>query len=481
MSQRFTATSARMGCLVLIACAAGCGAVDDDAPRPGVSAPTAGATAGVGGGVAAGVGGGVAGSTAMPPSSTPIPCDVQQAAATCQGCHSSPTKFGAPMPLVTHEDFAKADYVVATTQGMMGQTIKVAELARMRLNDSAAPMPPTTTEMAPAHRTVLDTWLAAGAVAGTEADRTCMIDTMPPDTGVGGGLIARTELGEVCYDLPVHGGQTEDDTTKYDVTEGEHYAEWYYSVPWGAGEVASRFGAKFDNEQVLHHWLLYTDDSGQPPGSHHVVQGNTSGAQLLAGWGAGGNDVEMPDDVGLELPAPGTMIQVQWHFYNPTGQVQQDGTVVQVCTVPAGSRPKTASMTWLGTENLGGPFGMGQGTQEFSGTCNNDSGADINIVMFWPHMHKLGRNMRSSINGVDVFNKPFQHKDQIQYPMEPQIVLKPGESIVSTCTFMNDTGRSVGFGSSSDQEMCFQFAYAYPAHALDNGATGLNGASNNCW
>jgi hypothetical protein len=42
-------------------------------------------------------------------------------------------------------------------------------------------------------------------------------------------------------------------------------------------------------------------------------------------------------------------------------------------------------------------------------------------------------------------------------------------------TFNNDTDRGVPFGESSDDEMCYQFALAYPAHALGNGASSLLG------
>ena len=63
----------------------------------------------------------------------------------------------------------------------------------------------------------------------------------------------------------------------------------------------------------------------------------------------------------------------------------------------------------------------------------------------------------------------------------PQVVLKPGDTITSTCTFQNDTGGNVAFGPSTKQEMCYQFSFSYPARALENGALGLIGATNVCW
>ena len=56
-----------------------------------------------------------------------------------------------------------------------------------------------------------------------------------------------------------------------------------------------------------------------------------------------------------------------------------------------------------------------------------------------------------------------------------------GDVIESTCTFNNTTTSSVAFGQSTEQEMCYQFALAYPYDALNNGVLSLIGATNTCW
>ena len=119
-----------------------------------------------------------------------------------------------------------------------------------------------------------------------------------------------------------------------------------------------------------------------------------------------------------------------------------------------------------------------------TGSCVNDSNAPIHIIQFVPHMHTIGRNMKSVVkrkNGMmeEVFNKPFANNSQLQY--DTHVTMEPGETIISTCTFQNDGARSVGFGTSTTQEMCYQFAVSYPAHALDNGVISLIGATNTCW
>ena len=299
-------------------------------------------------------------------------------------------------------------------------------------------------------------------------------------------LIARD--GETCWEFQTHGVASPTDTTKFQIQDGESYSQFYFDVPWPAGSLATRFGADFDNLKVLHHYLVFSSRTANAHGTiSRNVLGTTLGenAELLAGWAAGGCTTTYPQDVGVKLPETGK-IMVQWHHYNSTGSAQSDGSKVQICTVPAGSRPNVAGITFLGTENFNGLLGMGPGKQQFGGTCTNDSGAPINIIGFMPHMHTIGKHMLSVVNkaggGTEtVFDKPFVWDQQVNYMRDTPYVLQPGDSITSTCTYQNDTGMNVAFGQSTHQEMCYQFALSYPYNALNNGVISLIGATNTCW
>jgi hypothetical protein len=238
---------------------------------------------------------------------------------------------------------------------------------------------------------------------------------------------------------------------------------------------------------VLHHWLLFTTTShgADTDGTHETVNGSQFGdaAQLVAGWAVGGSDVCLPKTIGLQLPPGGTMLNLQWHFFNSTNSPQDDASSVLVCTVPDNTRPNLASMTWLGSENLDLQPGM---MTKKSGSCPNGSGAPIHIWAVWPHMHTLGRHMSAVVHraaGGDemVFDHDFDFMHQVHYPQTPEIVLQPDDVIESTCTYDNATDQAVSFGSSTTEEMCYNFVYAYPARALDNGVPSLIGATDTCW
>lgn len=483
-----------------------------------------GGTAGISG---AGAGGG------LQPSGLAMPCEVETIVkARCQSCHGAQLIGGAPMTLVTLDDFQR-DYTLKTTPGMIGQTMKTFQIAKIRVNrENGTGAMPQGAALAAADLATLNNWLVGGAQAGTACAQVtggtggggAVSGTGGSTAGQGGGgdVTAGTggaggteephdgyrainrctgdgaaeafqpltpRDGEVCYEFVAHGISSPSDTSKFSVPIDESYNQFYYEIPWPAGTVATRFGARFDNLQVLHHWLGFTSTSANPPGTVAAnVTGTTLGesSELVGGWAVGGCNTEFPEDVGLVLPDTGS-IMIQWHHYNTTGAPQLDGSAVQWCTVPKAMRPNLAGITFLGTENFNGPFGMPAGQRsEFTTGCTNNTAAPITIIGFNPHMHLLGVNMKSAVQRSTgapetVFDEPFVFDQQVNYDMDPYVVLQPGDRIDTTCTFDNTTTANVAFGQSTNQEMCYQFAVSYPYGALNNGVLSLIGATNTCW
>jgi hypothetical protein len=518
-------------CAALVSAGVGCGATpasSNNSPMGTAGAPSVGLPG------ASPVGPTLPGSsngvTAMPGSTAPVagavPCDVDTVVKSrCQTCHGATPIGGAPMSLVTLADF-KSDHVVRTTKPLMGQTVKVYELARIRINgEMNTPKMPQGASLVPADFMVLNAWLAAGAQAGAACPSgstggggtTGGAGTAMGTGGMGGSgivnpvggspIIADTTPdqcagdpnlfkplvavpGETCYEFQTHGVTGVADTSKFMIPTGESYNQFYFAIPWQPGTVATRFGAKFDNLAVLHHWLGFSTTSGQPAGTVSPnVTGTTlgEGTELVGGWAVGGCNVNFPPDMGLKLPDSGG-IMIQWHHFNSTGAPAMDGSSVQWCTVPAAMRPNIGGLTFLGTEDLNGPTGMPAGQEsKFSGTCTNNSGKPITIVGFDPHMHLLGTHMTSTVQraGGGPMEMPFDHSflfdHQVNYMLSKGYVLQPGDSITSTCTFNNTTTANVAFGQSTKQEMCYQFTFAYPYGALNNGVISLIGAGNTCW
>jgi hypothetical protein len=513
--------------VVLVVVGFGCSATPDANTGPGGTVLPPGPAGQAGASGAAGAGmipvnpmGGTAGTgvQVIPPGGS-MPCAVETVVKnSCQGCHGAQPIGGAPMSLLTRADFQK-DWMVRTTTQLAGRTMKMYELARIRVNQEMGTgvMPQGAVQFTDSDKTMLTSWLQGGAPEGTAC-------ATPPGTagtgptgmaGTGGGtagstgnpnpmgegtfnrcvgpdaiadalepLVARD--GETCWEFLTHGVSSPTDTTPFSVPRGETYNQFYYKIPWPANSVATRFGADFDNLPVLHHWLGFFSQSNNPDG--HVareVTGTTLGesSELVGGWAVGGCNVVMPDNIGLKMPDTGR-IMIQWHHNNSTGSAQPDSTKVQWCTVPAAMREHVAGITFLGTEDFNGLIGMPPGESNYTTQCTNNSQGPITIIGFTPHMHLLGSNMQSWLEGgqnTPVFNQPFKFDQQYNYLVQPYVVLEPGDTIWTRCSFNNTTGGNVAFGQPTTSEMCYNFAIAYPYDALNSGNISLIGATNTCW
>jgi hypothetical protein len=108
----------------------------------------------------------------------------------------------------------------------------------------------------------------------------------------------------------------------------------------------------------------------------------------------------------------------------------------------------------------------------------------IHVLYSWPHMHKLGNHLKSVINRADgtsevMYDGDFNFEFQVVY--DSPALLNPGDTVTTTCDYKNTTNREITFGSSTELEMCFNFTYAWPAHALDNPGGALLSSSNSCF
>jgi hypothetical protein len=347
-------------------------------------------------------------------------------------------------------------------------------------------MPPLSAgKLAAGERAALASWAQAGAPPAPVGAAACE-KRQPPAVEPAQPTAADDAH---CYDLTVHGESTAGDSSPFMIAPGESYNCFYFDVPWKTPTESVAFKSKLDNQSALHHWFLYAMPSNHASGT---VERNCSplhldGPQMLAGWAPGGKDMQMPEGVAAETAAPGTTLMLEWHYFNNTDAPLADKSTVSVCGVPAGSRPNTASITWLGTEDFG--LGMpAHAMTSVSGTCTparkGAAEKPIQLLYTIPHMHQYGTHLAIDLLRADgskqaVFDQPFQENNQSF--VETRAVVGSTDKLVTTCTYMNGGDSPVGYGSPfGNGEMCYAFVLAYPAHALDNGARSLLGANNAC-
>ncbi|HET6583774.1 MAG TPA: hypothetical protein VFG69_10005 [Nannocystaceae bacterium] len=385
--------------------------------------------------------------------------------ANCQGCHGDPPAFGAPMPLV---DFADL-HVPAVTD----PTRKVLEMVAERVVDEAKPMPPTT-GMEASDRDVLLQWIAAGAPEDPTAD--CgEVDDGGEDTG-DAALPCEPDLV-----LTAHANASAEKFQVPSVGADNLYMCFAFEAPFDVPTQATAWAPIIDDERVVHHWILYRTTAAQIEGAASPCDVTLQlSTEFVAGWAPGGGNVVMPDDVGLELGGPGDWYLLQVH-YNNTAQYTDalDQSGVAFCTTDT-PREKTAGILSLGSIGISIPAGAED--HQVQGTCTGFS------TFFWPelhlmgasaHMHELGRAMRTDVHHLDgatetVLDVPaFDFDSQGMYMLDPEIVVKPGDTLTTTCTYDNPNAWPVFFGEGTNDEMCFDFVLAYPIDALPSRNCGI--------
>lgn len=287
---------------------------------------------------------------------------------------------------------------------------------------------------------------------------------------------------DYCFNVVAHNDQTPlaSDPSPFKVKASEFIHEFQFKVPYDKPVWALSTRPIIDNVKVVGEWLLFQMGRGGTDGSHADGIGLELNNAMLTGWAPGGNPLDMPADVGLEMPDPGGFVLLEHLYYNATGTPALDRSGVRVCVTY--SKPAhPASLVWLGTENISSiPANQ---TGSATGICTTwKKDGDVHVLQAVPHMHKLGTRLRTVINraggGTDVVvDKPFVFTEQRAYAMDA--IVHANDTLSTTCTWQNTTSASVGFGVSLTQEVCYDYVVYYPAHALE-GVGGIEGSTNMC-
>ncbi len=386
-----------------------------------------------------------------------LPCDVVDVLArNCGECHGTEPKFGAPMPLASYDDFQ----IPAVTDPARPVHAVVAE----RIATDDRPMPPIE-PMSDADREVLADWIDAGAQLDPTAD--CGPADGPSDD--------TDELP--CVPDVVMTAHGADPNEAYAVPESgadNLYMCFAFKSPFAAGAQATAWAPVIDDERVVHHWILYRTKlpqvSAGPFPCDVTLQVTTD---FVAGWAPGGGTVVLPDDVGLDLGGPDDWYILQLHYNNTAGYADAlDRSGVAFCTAEE-ERPNMAGIVSLGS--LGIAIPPGAQDHDVVGVCSGLHTLfwpDMHIIGASPHMHELGTAMQSTVHRIDgtkqdlMANPAFDFSNQGMHFPDEEIIVHPGDSIITTCTYDNPHAWPVLFGEGTNDEMCFNFVLAYPVNTL---------------
>jgi hypothetical protein len=368
----------------------------------------------------------------------------------CQSCHAEQPQFGAPMSLVSFADL-EAPSVSDAMQS-------VRERVSARIHDAQRPMPPGG--MSAANVAILDAWLDAGGGAG--ADPTCA-GLAPAPVPTESADFVWPEDCEEFFTLTT--SSRTNPAEKYVVPAGsEEHPQFIFDAPWGNDDVQVLAHRPItDNSRILHHWILYENSTGG-------LFGGGLGGKFLVGWAPGSQgNTGMPDDVGMYMPGGADTLRLDVHYYNlGSTQAESDASGVELC-ITRTPRPFTATVSGL-TGNANAR--VGRSDNATSCTVNLTGTDQVTFLSVSPHMHKLGVHAKLELTRdgqtTALHDGPFDFEDQRIYELD-NVAIRDGDVLTTTCSYENDTGRSVGFGENSDDEMCFNFVTYYPMGAFQCG------------
>lgn len=349
----------------------------------------------------------------------------------CQVCHSSSPVAGAPMPLVTYDDFMKP--------AVSDPSRKVYELVDERTHDEARPMPPAgvlaSDKLAP-----LEAWIKAGSA---EPKRACET----PST------VMRKQPDESwpkdCEDIYTVVAHDPDDPKKpFTIPPNEEIHPYILvDAPWGDDDVQLLATRPItDNETAVHHWILW----------------ESKDRINLTFWAPGATGDSFPEDVGLYMPKGKASLGLDMHYYNKNSdKPAYDRSGLEMCVTRKHRRPKTATLYGL----------FGNATvppkQRVENTTSCTVKGELHLIGVTPHMHHMGRRgylslQRGGTGPIEVLHDgPFSFEEQTIKPIEDTLI-KEGDVLTTRCTFENTTDRMVSFGEDTEDEMCINWVRYYP-------------------
>ncbi len=237
-------------------------------------------------------------------------------------------------------------------------------------------------------------------------------------------------------------------------------SETYRCARWTLSE--DTYISKFivNASEGTHHTVLTRSATQMGPDGDYPCDAAALGHNMLFSSGVGTNDMEFPAGVAVKIPA-GTQLNLNIHLFNTSDTELKGRSAIEVVLAEASEVQHEAEMIFAGTQNIS--LSSGNTEQTVSGGCNAPE--DTTIVALWPHMHQWGTRMGIELSrdgqSIASFDQPFSFYEQKSY-IETWDV-KAGDRIQVSCSYINQSGRRVFFGDSSESEMCFAGFYRYPA------------------
>ena len=173
--------------------------------------------------------------------------------------------------------------------------------------------------------------------------------------------------------------------------------------------------------------------------------------------GVGTGELVLP--TGWPDGAGRAAVGVSLHLFNATSDDLSGLSGLEVIPADPSEVEHTASLSY------NGPMGFNIGAGEEETVVHETTLAAQTLVGIFPHMHQLGTEFRAVLRrsggeSVVLYDDEYQFESQEFVPLA-EIEVQSGDILETSCTWINTTKFPVGWGTSSEAEMCYSILMSY--------------------
>ena len=222
-----------------------------------------------------------------------------------------------------------------------------------------------------------------------------------------------------------------------------------------------------------HHFIVYrvndTEERPEPFPCTPFIEtlDPTRGAPLMITQKADDRLI-LPEGVAYTLE-PNQMIRLELHYINVQADAQMAEATSTFIPIPEEELEAEADIVFMGTADITiPPMDTATSGPTFIGVPPTLNG--VNYFAITGHEHQWGTDVYvetaagPGLSGTAVYDVPqFLWDEPETVEHDPPFTLPDGGGFNLTCQWDNRSDKTVGFGTSVDDEMCFFWAYYYPS------------------
>ena len=224
----------------------------------------------------------------------------------------------------------------------------------------------------------------------------------------------------------------------------------------------------FENHMAAgsHHMFLFLDSANQDQPLQDCQQGGFEFGPYVFTTQNRDSTLTYPDTVGMAIPG-NTGLEIDVHYINATQSPIMATVATTMYVAPNGSVTQHAGTIFMNNVGISVPYNASAPDMETSHTASCSLPFGANLMLAGSHMHNRGTDFLATSGGTTIFHTTdWQEPPPAVFNPPMQI---PAGNVTWTCKYTNDSGHTLTFGQSAQNNvMCIFSAQYYPVPAGQN-------------